>query len=289
VSTEMNPTYEYPNPGTYTVTLTTENECGEEVSTSTVNIETAISAVFTSNFTTACSPSIINFTDESSTGTSSWNWSFPGGTPAASTEQNPTIVYDEVGTYPVSLEVSNGQGSSDELFLEDYITIVPAPVAAFDYIQEGQKVTFINNSENGTSYEWDFGDGYPNSFEENPVHHYWQTGIYEIVLFVSNGYCGSIIAQEVELIISNTHELNANLQVDLFPNPVQDVFQIQFSEMVNEDLMIRLFSSKGQLIQQQNIKGITDMELNFFDYPKGLYFLQIVGDNINLTERILKE
>lgn len=39
----------------------------------------------------------------------SYAWSFPGGNPAASTEENPQVIYSQPGTYTVTLTSSNGK------------------------------------------------------------------------------------------------------------------------------------------------------------------------------------
>ena len=49
----------------------------------------------------------VQFTDLSSNNPTSWQWSFPGGTPSYSTAQNPNITYSSNGTYDVSLTTSN--------------------------------------------------------------------------------------------------------------------------------------------------------------------------------------
>ncbi|HSI89617.1 MAG TPA: M43 family zinc metalloprotease, partial [Adhaeribacter sp.] len=41
----------------------------------------------------------------------SWNWIFPGGTPATSTAQNPVVTYNTAGEYDVTLAVGNSAGS----------------------------------------------------------------------------------------------------------------------------------------------------------------------------------
>ncbi len=57
----------------------------------------------------------VNFTDLSVGNITSWSWSFPGGNPSTSTQQNPqNIVYDTPGTYPVTLTVSDGTNISTE-------------------------------------------------------------------------------------------------------------------------------------------------------------------------------
>jgi PKD repeat protein len=43
-----------------------------------------------------------------------WEWLFPGGSPETSTEENPSVVYDEPGVYPVTLKISNHLGSDTQ-------------------------------------------------------------------------------------------------------------------------------------------------------------------------------
>ena len=69
----------------------------------------------------------VSFTDNSSDGgnaITSWSWTFDGGTPSASTSQNPTVVYNTAGTYDVSLTVTNSQGNDTET-KTGYITVSP--------------------------------------------------------------------------------------------------------------------------------------------------------------------
>jgi len=61
---------------------------------------------FSATPTTGCTPLTVNYTDLSS-GATVWNWSFPGGTPATSSLQNPTVVYNDAGSYDATLIASN--------------------------------------------------------------------------------------------------------------------------------------------------------------------------------------
>ncbi len=65
-------------------------------------------AQFTSTSAVICTGGTIQFTDASYHDVSIWNWTFPGGDPASSTEQDPLVTYATAGTYPVTLSVSNG-------------------------------------------------------------------------------------------------------------------------------------------------------------------------------------
>jgi PKD repeat protein len=72
----------------------------------------------------------VNFTDLSVGNITSWNWSFPGGTPSSSTQQHPQgIVYNTPGTYPVTLTVSDGTNSSTETKTAFITVMQPAQTA----------------------------------------------------------------------------------------------------------------------------------------------------------------
>ncbi len=63
---------------------------------------------------------------DTSTGNSidQWDWAFEGGNPGTSEDQNPAgILYDSVGTFDVSLTVTDTSGSSNTLLKENYIRV----------------------------------------------------------------------------------------------------------------------------------------------------------------------
>lgn len=59
-----------------------------------------------------CPGGSLKFLDKSLFLPTAWEWTFPGGTPATSTEKNPTVTFPTGGTYPVTLKASNANGSS---------------------------------------------------------------------------------------------------------------------------------------------------------------------------------
>ena len=72
----------------------------------------------------------MTFTDLSTGGITGWSWTFDGGTPATSTLQNPTVTYNTLGTYNVSLTASNSAGSDG-----DKVVLVEA--GAFKWAKDG--------------------------------------------------------------------------------------------------------------------------------------------------------
>jgi PKD repeat protein len=81
-------------------------------------------ADFSANTLSIIEGESIVFTDESENDPTSWEWTFEGGTPASSTEQNPEVTYMLEGTYDVSLTVTNAYGY-DTYSMNDYITVAP--------------------------------------------------------------------------------------------------------------------------------------------------------------------
>ncbi len=69
----------------------------------------------------------------------SWNWSFPGGNPSSSIEQNPVVTYNVTGSYDVTLITSNIHGS-DTMTIIGLITVNDPTV--------GELVPFIEGFEN---------------------------------------------------------------------------------------------------------------------------------------------
>ena len=87
-----------------------------------------LAAAFTGSPSTVYVGSNVNFSDQSLGGPTSWLWTFEGGNPTTSTEQNPSVSYETPGVYDVTLEVSNGT-STNTIVKEDYINCVEEVLA----------------------------------------------------------------------------------------------------------------------------------------------------------------
>ncbi len=73
------------------------------------------------------------------------------------------------------------------------------PVADFTTKVEGYKATFINLSERGITYHWDFGDG-NESTQKDPEHVYTAGGEFEVVLKVTNSDGSDETTKTVEIV-----------------------------------------------------------------------------------------
>ena len=123
-STEENPVVTYNEPGYYDVTLFATNGHGYDVATKTayIYVRAVATADFTVDTTTVLVGEAVVFINLSQNATS-YYWSFPGGEPLVSQEENPEVTYPNAGVYSVTLFATNG-ASSDMEVKESYITVV---------------------------------------------------------------------------------------------------------------------------------------------------------------------
>lgn len=108
-------------------------------------IQCAPVAIFKSNKRTICQGQSITYTDQSNVGTpTTWNWIFAGGTPSVSSVQNPTVTYNNPGTYSVQLISGNTIGNSQPEIKNEYITVFGP--ATSNTLTEGFETSTIPNN-----------------------------------------------------------------------------------------------------------------------------------------------
>ena len=157
-------------------------------------------ANFSATPVSGCAPLVINFTDESTGGPTSWQWDLGNGT--LSTQQNPTTTYFNSGFYTVTLTATNSAGSNT-FTRSQYIHVDDKP--RVDYTASNRsgcfplRVSFSDLSVGGsaaiTGWEWDFGDGVLSTIQ-NPFHVYTTAGNYSVTLKVTNaGGCTKTLSR----------------------------------------------------------------------------------------------
>jgi len=137
----------------------------------------------------------VHFTDLSQDATA-WLWTFEGGTPETSADQNPIVLYTNPGKFDVRLKVFNNGACSNEKAIKNYITVKQIevyPIAHFEAdkikILENETVNFSNLSENATTWQWYFEGGTPEtSTEQNQSVKYEHHGSYAVTLVAKNEF-----------------------------------------------------------------------------------------------------
>lgn len=210
----LTPAISYLTSGYYTVSLevTTASGTTNYSYTNFITVFEDPSAAFSANTTTGCGAFPVSFTDLSNPGSATinqWNWDF--GDAGSSTIQNPTYVYNTVGTFDVSLSVTDINGCNSIFTIENYISSTDGVYPDFSvdntYSCEIPTTVTITNESSGAgtlSYNWDFGNTTSStSANPSPVS-YADYGSYIISLELSNNLgCTQTAYQVVNIIEYN--------------------------------------------------------------------------------------
>ncbi len=190
-STEEIPGFhEYETYGEYWIKLTIHGQyCSVRDSAKVIIKQTLPQTDFEFVQLEDCQPLAVTFTNLSQYAEEdTYLWDFGDG--ATSTEINPSHTYASPGVYRISLKASNSLGIIVEKQKDFIVDFSQLPKAAFSTYGLGpfypkQNVNFRNQSQNASSYFWDFGDG-ETSEEIEPVHQFEEPGTYDITLIIQN-------------------------------------------------------------------------------------------------------
>lgn len=112
-SSTKNPTFNYTQPGNYSVSLTAQNPQGADTKTVPAYIRAydTPNAGFSADKTRGRAPLTVNFSDESTGNIAAWEWDLNGDGSADSSSKNPTYRYTRAGKYTVTLRATNPVGN----------------------------------------------------------------------------------------------------------------------------------------------------------------------------------
>ncbi len=210
ISYESSPSHIYETAGIYNVKVTVSSNGITASATKKVRIYAAkvestrskgqeLVAAFDFSPATPETGVIVQFTDQSAGGPTSWRWNFGDG--SQSTVQNPQHQFSNPGTYNVTLTVSNG---SDTKSVTRTLTVIAALTPGFNYTpanpESVESIQFKDTSTgNPASWNWDFGDGTTSNLQ-NPSHIYGKPGSYTVILKVSNGYYTRSVSKTITVL-----------------------------------------------------------------------------------------
>ena len=201
-STAQHPSHIYTVPGTYTVTLTAENDYRTDTMAKLgyITVLPPVEARFIADATVGAMPMTVQFTDQSTENPTTWSWDFNSDSVADSTLQNPTFTYTAPGTYTVSLTASNAYDTNTTTKI-GYIRVYGPVTASFTATPlQGLIPLAVRFTDTSTGepdiWSWDFGDG-TNSTEQHPNHTYTVAGNYTVRLTAANPYFSSTSAKNI--------------------------------------------------------------------------------------------
>lgn len=188
-ASSVNPSFNFPNAGTYTIRLRVTNTCGTVTTTQTVVVKRP-PTVTINPVTDLCGADQVTFTPQltlTNCGSDplTYMWSFPGGTPSTSTDPQPSVIYTTPGNHTLSVEVTNECGSTS-----DTETFSISPTVLTD---AGDDITICNGTSTqlngqasggvpGYTYQWSPSAGLSSTTIANPVANPTTTTTYTLTV-----------------------------------------------------------------------------------------------------------
>lgn len=264
VSTGQNPTYLFPEPGTYTVTLVANsNAICQDTFQLDVTVNDALVIDFISEDTVCITDNSLDFIGIFSGppgSVLSWDFGPNASIQTANTQDVLGVSFLTAGIQTVTFTASFGNCSDTET---KQILITREPTVDFS-LADGLKCapftaqfTNLASADSPMTYLWDFGDG-TTSTQQNPTHIYTEAGFYDVSLTVQTSVgC-----------ISTITETKPNY-VDVKPSPVSKfIVSPAITDICNPTISFTDQSTDGYLIQYEfdEIGAVSSDKNPTYDY-----------------------
>lgn len=153
--------------------------------------------------------------------------------------------------------------------------------AGINSIDDGNTILLDSDSENATSFAWDFGDGNTTDVENPGSHTYDEAGDYTITLIASNG----CMSDTVSIFVSITFTMiatNILSTANVYPNPVQGGY-LTISLPNTHSYTYRLLDIRGRICRSGKSTGTTIV--NVTELPRGMYLVELLSPDIGAVHR----
>ncbi len=273
----VSPLYHYQLEGTYNVTLTALDGCPGSSFTKQVFI---VCPVPTTSFTAVVQDFSVTLSSPL-TNAVSWAWDFGDG--QFSTALSPTHTYDQRGQKTIILSATNACGS-DQSSQQIEIVCPPPDPNTFEYSVDGLSVDFTANGTGITTWHWEFGDT-EQSNEQNPTHEFSSGGTYAVCLSWGN-VCGTFTHCVDIVVIDPLTALADSQGLSFYPNPVDDVLQIQLGGF--QATHTAVYDPLGRQIVSQTIPPSTStVRIDFSSFTSGIYLVRCFSGEASILRKVL--
>ncbi len=243
----------------------------------------AIAANFSSDVSEVCDEGAVQFEDLSVGDITSWEWTFEGGDPATSTEQNPMVTYSTTGDWDVSLTVSGGAGS-DTYSIEGYmevfdlpvVTLEPFPVIGYDW----EPFELTGGIPEGGGYSGPGVEG--NIFDPVAAGHGTVTITYS---YTDENGCESFAQQDIEVVSFVGVGEPENEMASIFPNPTSSLLNFRINE--TGQVLVKVTDMMGMLVFEHSlyVEAGSSNQINVSELCNGLYIMSLkINDQLHIQK-----
>ena len=317
-TTSSNPgVFNFDQAGEYLIGLTVEDEIGcKGTIQKSITIHSSPTAIIGADKDIGSNPLVVNFTDES-IGNTSVFWSFNDPDNQTSSNQNPSFTYEELGDFETQLIASNDQGCQDTATMT--ITVAN-PILDIELVQiiteESEDKTTVslsvkNNGNvtlNGFKIRIDLDndasifESYTGTITRGETISYPLNFTFSTLSNNIQLACITVLDNEESFedvnIVNNEACINFNgefIAENPYPNPLipgESRIRINLILPSSAPVQIFLLDASGAILYQ-NIYMETSIGLNSFfldinSFQQGMYFIKVVYNQQESTQRFVK-
>jgi hypothetical protein len=157
------------------------------------------------------------------------------------------------------------------------LSIIQSPVVDFGDNNGYLQVTLphdLNAGAGHKSYLWQ-------DSSTDPVYTVTNPGIYSVTV-TGNNDCQTIKTVRVNIGTYIQNYTGKNIQVDIYPNPANDIIYLELDMGDSKDLKLEIINAKGQVIYNSKLySGRFYKEIiNISQYSKGIYYIKISNSEL---------
>lgn len=232
-----------------------------------------------------CTHSLTNFIDKSEGDITSWFWDFGDDTVSGDTSvyRNPGYTYSYPGEYDVILKISN---PDDFTSLKREITIIENTLAENEIFINTELNKYVS-TQTAPSYQW-YNDGFPIPGETGRT---LDTGDYtgEIRVLLTDDKCNRF---SEKLVVSVNEIYLPEETLLIYPNPVDNLLNIEFSHSYIGPLLTEVIDISGKVIHssmQQKSDVVYITSVSPVSWPSGIYLFRIIAGRQVIVKNIIKK
>ena len=266
--------------GSYQLTVTDSNNC-ITVETITVNQPNDLFAYFNLNYVSCFGLSDGNI-----------DATVTGGTPPFSFLWSTADTTEDLFNIPSDMYILSLLDSNNCFFTDTIVVFEPDQIVASLTINSGNLESLGSGGTMPYTYEiYDpsgnlFASTSNNmgvSFSINPV----VLGTYTLVVTDANGCIDSSQANVLPSTITEIQTIN---DLKIYPNPSNDIFNINFNSMKKQNFDISIYNILGERIFNEyhsNLIGEFKCSFNLYNFDRSVYFLEISSEQTMINKKLI--
>lgn len=77
--------------------------------------------------------------------------------------------------------------------------------------------------------------------------------------------------------------------VSIYPNPANDLLNISFTDASADNVSVAIYDIQGRLMLSKNVSTLNASSFDISQFATGTYIVNLTGDNINISKKIVKK